>query len=44
MNAGVVHEVDHEVDFMHRILDGAIFQVAYETGLEAVDLVDLQTR
>jgi len=44
INAGVVHEVDHEVHFMHRILDGALFQVAYETNLEAVGLVDLQTR
>jgi len=43
INAGVVHEVDHEVLFMHRILDGAIFQVAYEKGLEAVGLVNLQT-
>lgn len=44
MNAGVVHEIDHEVHFMHRILDGSIFQVAYEADLEAVGLVDLQTR
>lgn len=44
INAGVVHTVNHELHFMHRILDGVIFQVAFETGLEAAGLVNLQTR
>jgi len=44
VNAGIVHEIDHERHFMHRILDGLIFQVACETELEAVGLVDLHTR
>lgn len=43
-NAGVVQEIDHERQFMHRILDGLIFQVTSETELEPVGLVSLQTR
>ena len=44
VNAGVVHEIDHERNFMHRVLDGLIFQVTSEIELEAVGLVDLHTQ
>ena len=44
INAGVVQEIDHERQFMHRILDGLIFQVNSETELEPVGLVNLQTK
>lgn len=44
VNAGVVHEIDHQRHFMHRILDGLIFQVAAEIEIEPVGLVDLRTQ
>ena len=39
-----MHEIDHERNFMHRVLDGLIFQVTSEIELEAVGLVDLHTQ
>lgn len=44
INAGVEQEVDHERQFMHRILDGLIFQVTSEEEVETVGLVNLQTQ
>ena len=44
VNAGVVQEINHERQFMHRILDGLIFQVSSEEDVETVGLVDLQAQ
>jgi lipopolysaccharide transport system ATP-binding protein len=40
-NAGALGLVDGEERFLHRIIDGAMFRVAFEVGLRVTGLVDL---
>lgn len=42
-NAGVTREVDGEMVFMHRILDGSVFKVALSEDVYATGLVDILT-
>ncbi len=43
VNAGCSVEIAYERTFIHRILDGIMFQVAHEENLRATGLVNLQT-
>lgn len=42
-NGGVTREIDGEMTFMHRILDGAVFKVALSEDVYATGLVDILT-
>ena len=43
INAGVTREIEGEMVFMHRILDGAVFKVAFADDVYATGLVDILT-